>query len=266
MWIKIVFLTDRLVNYKGVRMKIIKIFLFLLVTCGSFYAQTARELISKAENTLKGKTAYGIIEMKVVTPDYERTLKMESWWVGNEKALIVIKSPKREKGNKTLKIGNEMWNYLKNTETVIKIPPSMMLQSWNGSDFTNDDLVRESNLANDYDQKIIAEEKINGAGCWKIELIPKPDAPVVWGKIYYWVRKTDYLPALVQYFDENGKLIRYMEFSDFKKMGGRKIPTRWKMVSVVNEGHSTELKLIKMKFDIKIDDSIFSLEELERGD
>ncbi len=260
-------MTDRLVNYKGCgKMNLLKMFLLLFFTNSILSAQTAEEIVRKAENTLKGKTAYGIVEMKVVTPDYERTLKMESWWVGNEKALIIIKSPRREKGNKTLKIGNEMWNYLKNTETVIKIPPSMMLQSWNGSDFTNDDLVRESNLADDYEQRIITEGKINGADCWKIELIPKPDAPVVWGKIYYWVRKSDYLPALVQYFDENGKLIRYMEFSDIKNMGGRKIPTLWRMVSVINEGHSTELKLIKMKFDIKIDDSIFSFEELERGD
>ncbi len=243
--------------------KLLAVFFFLFTM---LRAQTAEEIVRKAENTLKGETAYGIVEMTVITPDYERTLKMESWWVGNEKALIIIKSPRRERGNKTLKIGNEMWNYLKNTETVIKIPPSMMLQSWNGSDFTNDDLVRESNLVKDYTQKIIAEEKINGADCWKIELTPKPDAPVVWGKIYYWVRKSDYLPALVQYYDENGKLIRYMEFSDIKKMNGRKIPTKWKMVSVVNEGHSTELKIIDMKFDIKIDDSIFSFEELERGD
>ncbi len=247
-------------------MKVLQVIFLVHVFYFFAFAQSAEEIVRKAENTLKGNTAYGIVEMKVVTPDYERTLKMESWWVGNEKALIIIKSPRRERGNKTLKIGNEMWNYLKNTETVIKIPPSMMLQSWNGSDFTNDDLVRESNLADDYEQRIIAEEKINGADCWKIELIPKPDAPVVWGKIYYWVRKSDYLPALVQYYDENGKLIRYMEFSDVKKMGGRKIPTLWRMVSVVNEGHSTELKIIKMKFDIKIDDSIFSFEELERGD
>ncbi len=247
-------------------MKIFRLFIIIGFFYQTLSAQSAKEIVSRAENTLKGKTAYGVVEMTVTTPDYKRTLKMESWWVGNEKALIVIKSPKRERGNKTLKIGNEMWNYLKNTETVIKIPPSMMLQSWNGSDFTNDDLVRESNLTKDYTQKIVAEEKIKGADCWKIELTPKPEAPVVWGKIYYWVRKTDYLPALVQYYDENGKLIRYMEFSDIKFMGGRKIPTRWKMVSVVNKGHSTELKIIKMKFDSKIDDSIFSFEELERGD
>ena len=244
----------------------IEIIILFLATTTLIYSQTTNEIISKAENAIKGKTAHGEVEMTVVTPDYERTLEMESWWEGNEKALIVIKSPRREAGNKTLKIGNEMWNYLKNTETTIKIPPSMMLQSWNGSDFTNDDLVRESNLADDYFQKIAGEEKIDGQLCWKIELDPKPDAPVVWGKLLYWVRKSDYNPALVKYFDEEGKLIREMIFSDVKNFGDRKIPSVWKMVNRVKEGRSTTFTMKKMKFNIKIRKRIFSFSELEKGD
>jgi len=229
------------------------------------YSQTAEEIIRRAENAVKGKTAHGVFEMSVVTPDYQRTLKMESWWVGNEKALIVIKSPKKDAGNKTLKIGNEMWNYLKNTETTIKIPPSMMLQSWNGSDFTNDDLVRESNLNDDYTQKLIGEEEINGEPCWKIELLPRPNAPVVWGKLLYWVRKSDDLPARVEYYDENGELIRYLAYSEYQSVGNRKIPTRWLMKNVAKEGRYTEIKILKMAFDIKIPKRIFSFRELERG-
>ncbi len=236
-------------------------FLFFI----SINAQSAIEIIHKAEDVIKGKTSHGIIEMTVVTPDYERTLKMESWWVGNDKTLIVIKSPRREKGNKTLKIGNEMWNYLRNTETTIKIPPSMMLQSWNGSDFTNDDLVRESNLERDYEQKILGEEELFGETCWKIELIPHPDAPVVWGKLIYWVRKKNIIPAKVAYYDEQGVMKRYMEFRDVKKMGGRILPTIWRMVNAVKKGHSTSFKLIEMEFDIKIPNRIFSFRELERG-
>jgi outer membrane lipoprotein-sorting protein len=203
--------------------------------------------------------------MTVVTPDYTRTMKMESWWVGNEKALIVIKSPKKEAGNKWLKIGNEMWNYLKNTETTIKIPPSMMMQSWNGSDFTNDDLVRESNLAKDYSQSIAGEEEIDGETCWKIELNPRPEAPVVWGKLFYWVRKKDYRPARVDYYDEKGKLIRYLSFSDYKQVGNRIIPARWVMNDNVEEGNYTEFKIVEMDFNVNIPKRIFSFRELERG-
>ena len=228
-------------------------------------AQTAKEIIDKAENLIKGESAHGVIEMEIVTPDYERTLKMESWWLGNEKALIVTKSPRKEAGNKTLKIGNEMWSYLKNTETTIKVPPSMMLQSWNGSDFTNDDLVRESNYSDDYEQEIVGEEPVNGELCWKIKMEPLPDAPVVWGKLYYWVRKVDYLPAVVEYFDEKGKLIRYMEFSDIKNFGNRKMPAVWKMVSKIKEGNSTIVRNLEMEFDIKISQRKFSFQELERG-
>ena len=149
------------------------IYMFLILPLFNIVlSQTAEEIIKKSEDLIKGETSHGTFIMTVSTPDYSREITMESWWVGNSKALISIKSPKKEAGNKTLKIGNEMWNYLKNTETTIKIPPSMMLQSWNGSDFTNDDLVRESNLSDDYNQKILAEEDIGGEKYWKIELDP----------------------------------------------------------------------------------------------
>lgn len=228
------------------------------------FAQTAGEIIKRAEEAIKGKTAHGVVEMTIVTPDYTRTLKMESWWVGNEKALIVVKAPRKEAGNKTLKIGNEMWNYLRNTETTIKIPPSMMLQSWNGSDFTNDDLVRESNLNRDYEQRLVGEEMLEGVPCWKVELIPRPNAPVVWGKLYYWVRKPDYLPARVEYYDEKGQLVRYMVFSEIKSVGNRRIPTRWVMYNNLKPGRHTEIRLLRMEFDIPISDRMFSFRQLER--
>jgi len=230
------------------------------------YSQTPQEIIKRSEQAIKGiRTAYGVFEMTVITPDFERTVKMEGWWVGNEKALIEIKYPKREEGNKTLKIGNEIWLYLRNTESLIKIPPSMMLQSWNGSDFTYDDLVRESNLERDYDMKIISsDDSINSQTCWKIELIPKPNVPVVWGKIIYWTRKIDYLPARIEYYDEKGKLVRYMEFYDVREIHGRRIPTKWVMYNNVEKGRRTEFVLMDVKFDIKIDEKIFSFKELER--
>jgi len=228
-------------------------------------AQSPQEIIKKSENQIKGKTSYGIVEMTIITPDFKRTLKMEGWWIGNEKALIEIKYPKKEEGNKTLKIGKEIWLYLRNTESLIKIPPSMMLQSWNGSDFTYDDLVRESNLERDYEMKIISSsDTVNSEICWKIELIPKPQAPVVWGKIIYWVRKSDYLPARIDYYDEKGKLVRYMEFYDVKEFHSKKLPAKWVMYNNIEKGRRTEFTLIDIKFDIKIDEKIFSFKELEK--
>jgi outer membrane lipoprotein-sorting protein len=246
-------------------MKIPRYLLIMFFFASNIFSQTAEEIVKKAEDILKGKSAHGVLEMLIKTPDYERTLKMESWWIGNDKALIVIQSPRREAGNKTLKIKNEIWSYLKNTQTTIKIPPSMMLQSWNGSDFTNDDLVRESNLSKDYIQKVVGEENLDNEKCWKIELDPKPDAPVVWGKLYYWIRQIDYMPALVQYYDEKGKLIRYIKYSEIKQFGSRTMPSIWTMYNEIDEGHSTTIKILQMQMDINIPDRIFSFQELERG-
>lgn len=229
------------------------------------WAQTAREIVQKSEDLIKGTTCHGTFVMTVVTPEFTRTMEMESWWVANEKALIVIRSPKRETGNKTLKIKNEMWSYLKNTETTIKIPPSMMLQSWNGSDFTNDDLVRESSMIDDYTHRILGEEPIDGQVCWKLELFPKPEAAVVWGKLYIWVRKKDFLPSVVQFYDENGSLVRYLEYTKVRTMGGRTIPTVWTMYNEVKTGHHTTFEILDATFDVPISDRIFSFRELERG-
>lgn len=236
----------------------------LSITAHLSRSQTAEEIIAKAENLVKGTSCKGSFTMTVVTPSYTRTVKMDSWWVGEEKALIVVRYPKKEEGNKTLKIGNELWSYLRNTETTIKLPPSMMLQSWNGSDFTNDDLVRESNLSKDYRQAIIRHDTVQGERCWVIELVPRPDAPVVWGKILYAVRQSDNLPAWQDYYDERGALMRRMHYGEYRVMGGRKIPTTWSMQNMTKDGHSTDLEITSIQFDVPISDRMFSYRELEK--
>lgn len=229
-------------------------------------AQTAEEIVDRAERMLRGKTSRGTYEMTVVTPEYTRSMKMEYWWDdANDRSLIRTIAPKKEAGNKWLKIGNEMWNYLRATETTIKIPPSMMLQSWNGSDFSNDDLVRESSMREDYTHEIIAEEELNGEACWKIASTPRPSAAVVWGRLYTWVRKKDFLPSVAQYFDEKGLLVRYLVYSDFRKMDGRVLPTRWSMYNKIRDGHRTEFVILDVDFDVAISDRVFSFRELERG-
>jgi len=234
---------------------------FLVTVAG---AQTAQEIIDRAEELLKGETSQGVFKMTIITPNYTREMEMETYWKGNEKALIHIKSPRREAGNKTLKVGNEMWMYLHNTETTIKIPPSMMLQSWNGSDFTNDDIVRETNLIEDYSLKIIGEETVDGELCWIIELIPREDAAIVWGKLQYRVRQTDYVPARIDYYDEHGDLIRYMEFSDIREHDERMIPGTWTMHNNAKPGHKTRFEILEVEFDVPIGDRVFSLQELQR--
>ncbi len=245
--------------------RIILFALSALMTGMTAFGQTAQDIVTRSEDLLKGENSRGSFRMTITTPDYTRTMEMDSWWVGNEKALIVITSPRREAGNKTLKVKNELWMYLRNTETTIKVPPSMMLQSWNGSDFTNDDLVRESSLVDDYTMKILGEEIVDDVLCWKIGLTPKPEAPVVWGSIHHWIRKIDYLPARTEYFDEKGTRVRTMSYSEIGRFGKRTIPTKWLMINDSKKGHSTEFKYLDISFDVSISDRIFSLQELERG-
>ncbi|MFP4370378.1 MAG: outer membrane lipoprotein-sorting protein [Candidatus Kapaibacterium sp.] len=225
---------------------------------------TAEEIIESSENSIKGETSRGIFRINIIRTDYTRSMKMEAWWKGNEKALIIVNEPARDKGNKTLKIGGEMWNYLANTETTIIIPTSMMLQSWMGSDLTNDDIVRESKLTRDYHISMAGSETIGGAECWKIKLTPKEDAPVVWGKLHYWVRKQDKLPAKVNYYNEDGDLVRTFQFSDYKVMDKRKIPAKWTIMDKKNPGEKTEFIYENVQFNINIPAQKFSFRELEK--
>jgi len=229
------------------------------------FSQNAEQIVAKSENLIRGKTSKGSFRMTVKTEDFTRTIEMASWWDGTKRALIVITSPRREAGNKTLKVKNELWMYLRNTETTIKVPPSMMLQSWNGSDFTNDDLVRESSLAEDYTMKLLAEESVDNTPAWKIGLTPRPTAPVVWGRIIHWVRKKDYLPSRTEYFDDKGILVRTMTYSGYKEFNGRMLPSKWVMVNNLKPGHSTEFEYLSVDFDVALSDRIFSFQELERG-
>lgn len=245
-------------------MRVLSLISIVVSLSSTLSGQTAREIISRAEDLLKGETSQGVFRMTIVTPNFTRVMEMEAYWRGNEKALIHITSPRREAGNRTLKIGNEMWMYLRNTETTIKIPPSMMMQSWNGSDFTNDDIVRETNLVEDYTMEIVGEEQIDGVTCWVIQLIPRVDVATVWAKLRYYVRQKDYLPARIEYYDERGELIRYMVFRELREFSGRTIPARWTMYNNAKPGHSTTFEIIHVQFDIPLSDRIFSLQELQR--
>src|SRR5574338_1391537 len=137
------------------------------------FPQTATEVVQKADQLMKAKSSYSEIEMTIVKPDWSRTMGLKIWALEPDFALIYVTEPARDKGTVTLKRKNEVWNWIPSAQKVIKIPPSMMMQSWMGSDFTNDDLVKESSIVDDYTHKFIGEENLRGYDCWKIQLIPK---------------------------------------------------------------------------------------------
>lgn len=244
-------------------MKKIIVFLLLLFSLDSVFALTAYEMVKRSENLVRGNNNQGILEMTISTPYFTRTLKMNVWNKGLKKTFVRVFSPAKEAGISSLKIGDEMWNYLPSIERIIKIPPSMMMSSWMGSDFSNDDVVKESSIVEDYNHRILLEEKLRGYDAYKIECIPKENAPVVWGKIYYWVRKSDNLPLKQEYYDEKGRLIKALESIAVGPMGGRVIPILSEMRTVGKENSKTRLRVMVMAFDMPIPDSVFSLRNLQ---
>jgi hypothetical protein len=235
---------------------------FPLIAFGQELA--GKEIIHKMDTLLWGRSSQGTFELRVETPRWKRTLKLKAWEKDRKKTFIRILGPAKEKGIGTLRIEYEMWNYLPAVEKIIKVPPSMMFQPWMGSDFTNDDIVKESSIVEDYEHEILGIEVHDGAEAYKIEALPKPNAPVVWGKIIYWVRKKDFVPLKEEFYSEKNELIRELRFSEIKQMGGRTIPTVWEMKPLKKKGKRTVFKINEISYDIPIDDAIFSLENLRR--
>lgn len=228
-------------------------------------AITGNEIAQKMDDLLRGDTTRGTYEMKITDPKWQRTLKMETWEVKSEKkSFIRILSPAKEKGIATLKIDMEMWNYLPRVERTIKIPPSMMMHSWMGSDFTNDDLVKESSIIEDYEHKLLETTTLDGYKAYKVESIPHDDAPVVWGKLVYWVRTSDFLPLRQEFYNEKGGLIRVLTFNSIKKIAGKDFPTHWEMVPTNKPGKKTEITILDIEFNKPISDDIFTLRNLKK--
>ncbi len=225
---------------------------------------TAREILDRVETLLWGKTVHGDYEMTITKPRWQRTLALHAWMERPGRSFIRILAPAKEKGIGSLRIGAEMWNYLPNVERTIKIPPSMMLQPWMGSDFTNDDLVKSSNIVEDYSSKILGEEAFADGRAYVLELIPKPDAAVVWGRILYWVRKSDVMPLKEEFYDERGALVRTMSFSEVGPMGGRTIPTRWEIRPADKPANSTTIVVKSAVYDRSIDGEIFTQRNLQK--
>ena len=222
-----------------------------------------KDIVKKIDELYRSKTSYAEIEMQIVTPHWKRTLTMKAWTKGMDNTFILITSPNKEKGIATLRIGNEMWDYLPKVNKVMKIPPSMMMGSWMGSDFTNDDLVKESSMMSDYNYKLITPEDAQVDFLY-IQLTPKENLPIVWGKLVVAVQMSDYIPVWQKYYDERGNLMRVLNFKEIKQFGDRKIPSIMEMIPQNKEGHKTIIRYSDAKFDLPIDEEPFTLRNLRK--
>lgn len=224
---------------------------------------SALEIVTKADAKTRGNSSYMEMTMKIVRPKYTREISMKSWSKGNNMALVKITAPAKDAGQGYLKVNKDLWNWLPSIDRLVKMSASVMGQSWMGSDFTNDDMVRQSSVVTDYTHKIINEEKIREFNCWKIELTPKPNAAVVWGKVILWIDKNGYNTIKAQYFDEDNNPTQTMENFDFKTFGDREMPSRMEMTPADKSGQKTVILVTKAQYNQTINDNFFSQQNLK---
>lgn len=232
----------------------------------SSFAQdlTPKEVLSKAENQLRGESSKSIIKMTIVRPKWQRTMVMKSWSKGDDYSLILITSPARDKGISFLKREKDLWSWRPNIGRTVKMPPSMMSQSWMGSDFTNDDLVRQSSIVKDYDHKFLASEKIEGRDCYKIELLPKAESSVIWGKVIMWISKEHFLQMKTQFYDEDDYLVNTILGKNVKKFGTRYLPAKMEMIPEEKKGDRTIIEYESLEFGVNTSDSFFSIQNMKK--
>jgi outer membrane lipoprotein-sorting protein len=228
-------------------------------------AQDATEVVRRAYEKMQGESSKAEMTMQIVRPSWERSVTMKAWSKGTNYSLILITAPARDEGSAYLKRENEIWNWLPDINRTIKMPPSMMSQSWMGSDFSNNDLVREASIVEDYDHTILGDSTISGRETYKIEMMPKPNAPVVWSKVLTYISKDEYLQMRSEFYDEDGEMVRLMEGSEIKQLGGRLIPTRMEMTPLNKEkGHKTVMLYEDIAFNIGISERFFSIQNMKR--
>lgn len=243
---------------------IIIVSLMLIFPFAFANAQNAKEIITKMHETTRGESSFAEMSMTIERPRFSRDVSIRSWSLGDDFSLIQITAPARDEGTSFLKRGNEIWNFVPTVDRTIKMPPSMMSQSWMGSDFTNDDLVRESSIIEDYEHTFLRMEEVDGRQAYVIQLIPKPDTPIVWGKVIVWVDAEDFFQHRVENFDQRNELASTMVFDEIQNLGGRMLPARITMIPANRPNQRTIIRYQQMQFDIDISESFFSQQNMRR--
>ena len=226
---------------------------------------SAKDIVRMSYEKFNGeKSAVSTMEMTIVRPTWQRTVEFKSWTKGTENSLTLITAPARDAGQTFLKRGQEMWNWNPAISRLIKLPPSMMSQGWMGSDYTNDDILKESSIVDDYTHEITGEEMIGDRMCYRIKMVAKPEASVVWGHQIRWIDKKDLLMLKSELYDEDGYLVRTELGKEIKTMDNRVIPTVLELLPSEEKGNKTIVRIKDIKFNVPIDDSFFSQQNMKR--
>ncbi len=251
-------------------MKKLAVLCLIILSTGTIVPAVGQELSPKeivrlADEKFNGEeSSIGIMSMTIIRPTWERTIEFKNWNSGKKYTMTLITAPAKDKGQSFLKREQEMWNWNPTISRLIKLPPSMMSQGWMGSDYTNDDILKESSIINDYVHEILGEEEIEGRLCYKIKMVAKEEAAVIWGHQIRWIDKKDFLFLKSELYDEDAYLVRTETGSEIKLMDGRLIPSRIELVPAEEEGHKTVIEMREMKFNEPIKDSFFSQQNMKR--
>jgi outer membrane lipoprotein-sorting protein len=247
--------------------KAIRIFLTVtvLVTISfTGFGQTAKEIVTKAEDNIRGLSSKMEMNIQIIRPSWTRSMNVKAWSKSEQYSMMIITAPAKDAGTVFLKRIKEIWNWLPGIERVVKLPPSMMSQSWMGTDFTNDDLVKASSRIDDYIHKIVGDSIIEGHKCWKIEMIPLPEAAVVWSKVNMWIDQKEYLELRLEFYDEDEKLVNVLQCSDIRNIGGRTIPTKMEMIPVEKKGQETVITYTNAVFNQPITEDFFTTQNMKK--
>lgn len=237
-----------------------------MMVCNPLWSQpSAYDIIKKSDRQMRGKTSISKMEITVIRPRYKRTIVLDAWDDSSQDRFFIrIQKPTKDKGVTFLKAGNNLvWQYIPKIGKEIKIEASLMYDSWMGSDFTNDDLVKQSSIVDDYNHSFLSEENPK---YYKILLKPKKNAAVIWSKIIIYVRKDLSLPVKEEFYDHKGRLVKLMTLEDFRQMDGRIIPVKLTMATVQNKKVRSKTIMVyqSMRFNRNISSSVFSKSNLRK--
>lgn len=240
------------------------VFIVVLILSGRMFAEdiTGKKIVEDGFNYMRGLASVSVVDMTVHRSEWQRTLTIKAWTKGTSESLFVITAPPKDKGNGTLKRGSEMWTYNPKVNRVIKIPPSMMSQSWMGSDFSNNDLAKSDSLLNDYTHEITGTETHEGKKVYLIKSMPKPQAPVIWGMQTLKIREDDIMLNQV-FYDEDLKPVKEMNTLEIQMMGGKLFPKVWRMKKSDAEEEYTELNYAELEFKDDLPDRLFTVSALK---
>lgn len=221
-----------------------------------------RKLIQQAMDHWRGLSSYSEMTMTIHRPEWERSMSMQSWTKGDKTSLVRVTAPKKDTGNGTLIKGNNMWSFSPKINRIIKIPSSMMGQSWMGSDFSNKDISKSTEIIDDYDHRLLETRELDGHTQYVIESVPHEDAAVVWGREVLTIRD-DYILLEQQFWDQDDQLVKTMKATEIKQLGGRMVASIIHMGKIDTPQEWTEMSVQAIEFDLSPPDSLFTLSNLQ---